>query len=179
MELEATGMAKFAHNRGAVVKPSAPRQLREIYQLRRILEVEATRCACGRINAAALEQLNGELVALRSQRRTKQWLEREMATDRQLHGMIAAACDSVRLMEEICRYDTIVQCLRDVVGHSADARQEALDEHVGIVEALLAGDAEAAAGRMAQHIDRAARSIVEVMFTEKDGVSPPPLPGKP
>jgi DNA-binding GntR family transcriptional regulator len=166
LELEAIGVVQFAHNRGAVVKPFGSAQLREIYQLRRILEVEATRCACGRIDTVALEQLQGELVALRGQRRGKQWLEREMDTDRQLHGMIAAACGSLRLAEELRRYDTLVQSLRDVVRDNCDARQEALDEHVGIVEALLAADAETAASRMSQHVDRAARSIISVMFAE-------------
>ena len=153
LELEAIGVAQFAHNRGAVVKPFGPADLREIYQLRRILEVEATRCACGRIDAAALEQLKAELVALRSQRRGKQWLEREMETDRELHGMISAACGSTRLAEELRRYDTLVQSLRNVVRDNCDARQEALDEHVTIIDALLADDAVAAADRMSRHVD--------------------------
>ncbi len=41
-------------NRGAVVQPFGPQEIREISQIRRLLEVEAARCTCGRMPSAKL-----------------------------------------------------------------------------------------------------------------------------
>jgi DNA-binding GntR family transcriptional regulator len=81
LELEAIGVVEFVHNRGAVVRPFGEEQLREIFQLRRILEVEATRCACRRAEIAELAQVKEDLLALAEQKRGKAWLEHEMALD--------------------------------------------------------------------------------------------------
>jgi DNA-binding GntR family transcriptional regulator len=56
VELESIGVVQFVHNRGAIVKPSSS-AAREIYHLRRILESEAARCACGHIDPKDLQDL--------------------------------------------------------------------------------------------------------------------------
>ena len=51
VELAAMGIVELLPNRGAVVLPFGPEQVREISQVRRVLEVEADlRCASGRID---------------------------------------------------------------------------------------------------------------------------------
>ncbi len=181
LELESIGVVQFSHNRGAVVKPFGQEQVREVFQIRRILEVEATRCACGHIAIAELQQIKEELLALESPRRGKSWLEREMATDRKLHHTIAAHCGSFRLEEEIHRYAALVQSVRNVIGNKDRLPVLAIQEHLAIIDALLAGDADAAAAVMAKHIDRAAESIVTTMFSgpppsrpDKDGAGKEP-----
>ena len=47
-------MADLLPNRGAVVRRFGPVELREMYHTRRILEVEATRCACGQVDRDTL-----------------------------------------------------------------------------------------------------------------------------
>jgi len=164
LELEASGVVQFVHNHGVIVRPFGPDQVREIFQLRRLLETEATRLACGRIDVPKLTELREELATLSSQPRGSKWLDREMETDRKLHAMVVAHCGSVRLAEEIRRYDTLVQALRDVVGSERRATQEAVKEHIAIVDALVAGDADAAVEAMTIHIDRAAQSAETALF---------------
>jgi DNA-binding GntR family transcriptional regulator len=173
VELEAVGIVRFEHNRGAIVKPFGPDELREIYQLRRILEVEAARTACGRIDRCELESVRGEMKKLLRARRDRQWVEREMATDRRLHELITSSCGSERLAQEIHRYDNLVQSLRDVVGRERRAQQQALEEHLAIIEGMLAADAEAAGLAMARHIERAAESVSAVLFSAKKGGNRP------
>jgi DNA-binding GntR family transcriptional regulator len=167
VELEAVGIVCFEHNRGAIVKPFGPDELREIYQLRRILEVEATRTACGRVDRGELESLRDEMNKLLRSRRDRQWVDREMATDRRLHDLITSSCGSARLAQEIHRYDNLVQSLRDVVGRERRAQLQALEEHLAIIDGLRAGNAEAAAAAMARHIERAADSVATVLFSRK------------
>jgi len=103
VELEAVGLVRFVHNRGAVVKPFGPTELGEVFQIRRILETEAARAACDRIDAAALEDLRHQTAVLAGLSRGDEWSQRQMATDRELHRMIADACGSGRLRDEIDR----------------------------------------------------------------------------
>jgi DNA-binding GntR family transcriptional regulator len=166
LELEANGMVHFVHNRGAVVKPFGPEQLGEIFQLRRILESESTRLACGHIESAILKELRQELLDLSKQRRGKQWLDAEMAADRKLHTSIAEGCGNSRLAEETRRCDTLVQALRDVVGNDRIATHEAVEEHLAIVDAMIAGKADAAAAAMSSHIERAGRSAEKALFAK-------------
>jgi len=66
VELEAVGLIELCHNRGAVVKPFGPEQLRDFFHVRRILETEAARSACGRIQADSLAGLRREMEGLRT-----------------------------------------------------------------------------------------------------------------
>jgi DNA-binding GntR family transcriptional regulator len=167
LELEANGMVEFVHNRGAIVKPFGADQLREIFHLRRILEAEAARLACDRIDRPRLVELREQLASLAGQPRGGKWLQREMLADRSLHAVICENCGNTRLMQDIDRYDTLVQALRDVVGNRRRAVDEAVREHAAIVDAMLDGDGEAAARAMAIHIDRAAQWAEAAMFGQK------------
>ena len=66
VELASLRMVELLPNRGAVVKPFGSQQVREISQIRRLLEVEATRCCCGRIAHDELRALEQELERLQS-----------------------------------------------------------------------------------------------------------------
>ena len=54
VELVSLGLVELLPNRSAIVRPFGPREVSEISQIRRLLETEAVRCACGRIPPAEL-----------------------------------------------------------------------------------------------------------------------------
>jgi DNA-binding GntR family transcriptional regulator len=67
VELASLGLVNLLHNHGAIVRPFGPREVREISQLRRVLETEAARCACACSPSAKLSALDAErLVATES-----------------------------------------------------------------------------------------------------------------
>ena len=59
--LAGIGIIDLLPNRGAVVRRVTPHEVREVCQVRRVLECEAARSACGRIDLAELHALAGEL----------------------------------------------------------------------------------------------------------------------
>src|SRR5688572_11868177 len=63
-ELTAIGVIWLKPNHGAMVRPFGAAQLIEIYQMRRLLEVEAARLACHTINRTTLTQLRDEMQTL-------------------------------------------------------------------------------------------------------------------
>ena len=170
VELEAAGMIRLVHNRGAVVKPFGPVQLREIYQIRRILEAEAARTACGRIADGTLREVQAEMIALtQANGRGKDWSAQAIELDRRFHNLITAAGGSARLAEEIRRYETLVQTVREVVGDARKAQLQALEDHLAVLEGLKADDPQVTAAAMARHIDNSAAVALRAMFPEAAG----------
>jgi DNA-binding GntR family transcriptional regulator len=166
-ELEDSEVVEVIHNRGAVVKRFGREELREIFHMRRLIEGEAVRLACDRIDKETLEDLQRRLKDLAKRRHDGQWLEAEMALDRELHATIAAHCGSARLAKEFERYNMLVEALRSVVGGERQALRDAFATHLEIVDALLARHPDAAAAAMTQHIEQAGRSAEATIFGKK------------
>lgn len=165
VELAAIGMVENLPNRGAVMREFGPTEIREIYQLRRILEVEAVHSACHRIDGEILAELQSDLMMLRQSPRDACWSERAMQTDVRLHEMIAGHCGSNRLRHELARYNTLVQVIREVVDNESQAQEIALSEHLEIVQALIDRDAAAASEAMARHLQSTASLVQQSMFS--------------
>src|SRR4051794_33692947 len=147
--LAALGVVHLSPNRGAVVLPFGAQQVCEIGQVRRVLEVEATRCACGRTDPAELAEVRGAIAGLlkRAPGAARDRDARRCAT--RPHGLIAGSCGSARLTDEIDRYLTLFRALRDVT-HRRDAvtnyaRTDDIAEHLEILDRLSEGDARMAA----------------------------------
>lgn len=177
VQLATIGMVEMRHNYGTVARRFGAEELKEIYNLRALLESEATRNACGRLPVEELLALKAEMEGL-LERRGEQWSERAMAADRSLHALIARHCGSRRLEEEIGRYNLLIQCIRDVVGNLCHAQDKGLCEHLNIVEALLGKHPELAAQAMRAHVLSTAESARAARFGDAAPTAAPnPGPG--
>lgn len=166
VELASIGIVENLPNRGAVMREFGVTQIREIYQLRRILEVEAVRTACGKIDSRLLSELETEFAAIAKESRGKNWSRNAMLLDIKLHSMIAEHCGSTRLQDELCRYNTLVQAIREVVDNESQAQEIALSDHAEIIKALQANDCDSAAETMEKHICTTA-NLVEKLTLER------------
>ena len=163
--LAGIGGSDLLPNRGARVRRVTPHEVREICQVRRDLECEATRSACGRIDLAELHTLAGELrkMIARRPRSEPRFIEEARAVDSRLHDLIAESCGNSYLAQEITRLKTLFRAFRDVAWQRDEACNdfhrlaEEANEHLAIVEALLAGDGKAASKAMARHIRSGSR----------------------
>jgi DNA-binding GntR family transcriptional regulator len=90
-----------------------------------------------------------------------------MAVDRKLHDAIASQCGNDRLAHEIRRYDTMVQGLREIAGNRLRVQHRAIHEHIPIMQALAAHDADAAADAMSLHIKEQSIRIEQIVFARK------------
>lgn len=158
--LAATGVIELVPNRGAIVRQVTARDVREVCQVRRALECEATRSACGRIELGELHRLARELQKLTKApgRSATRFVARAREIDSQLHDLIAASCGNTFLAAELNRLKTLFRAFRDVAWERYDQRNdhhrlaEEAREHLAIVQALLAGDRRQAARAMSLHI---------------------------
>lgn len=158
--LAGIGLVDLEPNRGAIVRRVTPRDVHEVCQVRRVLECEAVRNACGRIEPAALDDLR-----LRLQRFLKiqppyehRLVEEARALDSRLHDLIAASCGNVFLTRELGRLTMLFRAFRDAAWSYVEARNDyrrlgaEAREHLAIVQALIDGDRGLAARTMARHI---------------------------
>jgi len=163
IELSESGVVEWQVNRGAICRPFGPRQLHELYELRRILETEALRQACDHMpydNLVALRRRTEEVLT----RRTEDWLDLAYAADRELHHMIADHCQNQRLSYELHRYDTMMAAMCKSVHNAEDSLIVGLREHLEVVDALLAHEADRARMLLGQHIISTAHRIAAILF---------------
>jgi DNA-binding GntR family transcriptional regulator len=119
--------------------------VREVCQVRRALECEATRSACGRVDLAELHDLARELKRLKAaQTRTGQaFIQRARDLDSRLHDLIAESCGNSFLAKELNRLKILFRAFRDISWEHEEARNdyhrlaEEAGEHLTIVEGLL------------------------------------------
>ncbi len=163
--LAGIGVIDLLPNRGARVRQVTPHEVREVCQVRRVLECEATRSACGRIPLADLNALADDLrrTIASSSRRGTRYVEEARRIDSRLHDLIAESCGNLFLAEEIARLKALFRAFRDVAWEHDGAHNdyhrlvEEGHEHLAIVEALLVGDAKSSSRAMARHIRSGAR----------------------
>jgi DNA-binding GntR family transcriptional regulator len=160
--LAGMGIIDLLPNRGAVVRRVTARDVGEICQVRRVLECEATRSACGRTNDAALGELAAGFQGLIARggrpAAEAEVIEVARGLDNRLHDLIAASCGNQFLAHELGRLKVLFRVCRDVAyTHDptritsgrfvAEAR-----EHLAVVVAVRAADRKSAVRAMSRHI---------------------------
>ncbi len=168
VELAGLGVVKLVPNHGAVVKRFGRPELKEMSQVRRVLESEAARCSCGHADMEILKQLHEELIQLDSLEVSAARDARALAADTTLHAMVAENCENQRLTAEIERYLLLFRALRNI-SHLRDSwdnyrHTNDVPEHLRIVGAMMSGDQELAAKMMDEHIRSVERSMAVILF---------------
>jgi len=160
ISLAGIGVIDLLPNRGAVVRKVTPEEVREVGQVRRALECEAVRAACGRIDPAELQNLAAELRRLLPAVSPPgpDCVQQARSLDNRLHDLIAGSCGNTFLVKELDRLKLLFRAFRDAAWEYVGARHdyhrlaEEAREHQAIVDGLLARDRKAAARAMARHI---------------------------
>lgn len=173
-ELAAVGLVDVRPNCGAVMRSFGPRQIEDIYDVRGLLEGEATRLACDRLDAREVKQLIGTFKELLAERKhDDDWSRRAWAVDRAMHELLAATCGNRRLAEEIARYGRFAQVIREVIGNRSHAQEGAIRAHLEILKALAAKRPAAAAEAMRRHVRQAGQAALDVLAPKFSAASPP------
>jgi DNA-binding GntR family transcriptional regulator len=169
--LAGIGLIDLLPNRGAVVRRVTAKDVHEVCQVRRALECEAARSACGRVEPSRLKDLADGLRRMVGVEgiSAARFVARARDLDSRLHDLIADSCGNALLAKELGRLKLLFRAFRDMAWAHDAARNdyhrvaEETHEHLAIVEALLAGDGRAAARAMARHIRSGARYWTRAM----------------
>ncbi len=168
-DLEAEGLVTIFPHRGAVVTQLSGDDLKDIYDIRAILEELATRLAVPNMTDATLSGLTslveemdrhlGDVVNL-------------VRLNHQFHLTLYAASGRSHLCElnRMLRYRT-QHYLRAFV-NELGRMPRAQEEHRAILEACKRGDAEEAAGMIHNHVAGVGHAIIEYVRQRDESQSP-------
>lgn len=156
LQLVADGLAVETPRRGVVVKEIAAEDLRQIHEIREVLEGLAARRAAERGDASLKERLAlvlTEQAAAIAADDGKGFYE----TDRRFHQAIAEAAGNPRLaqMQVSLRAEMSLALIR--VAASPGHARSALDEHQSIAHSIADGDGDRAEAAMKRHIQATRR----------------------
>ena len=157
-KLEQEGLAMRYPNRGAIVTKLSMTDVLEIWQLREILEPAACRLAADRVDREVLAGIERAFLDLRGHEMGPEAYEAFLRADVGLHGLIVDSTGNGALRHVLEMLNERIVQVRVV---TSPARfRHAVDEHLAIIAALKARDAQAAMEAMRRHLESARQSLV-------------------
>lgn len=167
IKLAQQGMVRFERNRGVRILQTSLHDLEEVFALRLLLEVPATRRAVDLLDDVGRRELRRMFTAMQKAAAADDEF-RMWEHDRRFHRVLLAASGNSRLAE-------YVDGMRDMVlrrGVSTAGSSRSLDdivaEHAAVLERVEAGDAFGAASAMRAHILHTA----DLLIAQEAGVPP-------
>ncbi len=165
--LEKEGLVTIYPRSGAVVAPISERDLKEVLEVRRTLDVFCARLAAERINEEDRAKLKTATEAFDAAADSGDRIAIAKA-DVEIHDIIARAAGNRKLLEilstladQIYRYR--YEYIKDDMNYD---RLKA--EHSAITGAILNGDAEAAAAASAEHVENQEKAIREQLRRQQE-----------
>jgi DNA-binding GntR family transcriptional regulator len=162
LRLEAEGLLRLYPQRGALVVPVSPDEVRSVIEARLVLERFAATKVVGRgpaACAAVFERLSGELRRQRDAAATTDWRE-FLDSDRAFHAITLEESGNAILCGF---YSTLRDRQMRMIGESAlrdpDRVTTIMREHLGIAEALRDSDLQRALRAVQTHLASTVRAI--------------------
>ena len=150
-QLSKDGLIDQEANRRAVVATVSHNYVYEIFDMRMLLEGESAHRAASRLDRPTLAKLRATTEELGADRERPDWVAKWTDHDEEFHDAVAHASGSKRLTQDIGRYRLLHRGFNKLTT-TVDVLQQALGEHVLILDALEDRDGERARSAMVAHI---------------------------
>jgi DNA-binding GntR family transcriptional regulator len=163
-QLAAEGLVELRRNRGAVVAMPAWEEARDIFDIRLGLERLVMSRLAGRLNQKQIAQLKSHVAEEERARGANEPLSIRLATE--FHIVLANMTGSpviARYVSEISSRCGLILALYSRP-HSSEC---AVSEHLAVIDALVAGDVDAAVRVMESHLEAVANRALIMPSTRK------------
>jgi len=185
--LVAEGLLEQLPRYGTIVRTPGRREIVELYEVREALESWAAAEAARRLGADdldLLEKLCNQMRDIEGELRASgatldaAGLRRFLAADMAFHTVLIRASGNRRILKIVGENRVLTRIFRTHrQGHDAEVVHRAHAFHRGILEALRAGDAEAASRRMAEHVRTSKQQALDAFDRrEAEGASAQAIP---
>jgi len=161
-QLQGEGFIDFQPNRGASVRRIDRDFLQQVYDIRAAVETFFVRRLVDELGAEALASLRSTL----DQHKRSLALGDEGAVhalDRQFHNLLIAADKNVEAAAILGRHYAMIRPLRVRFGRTKSRRRQLPGEHLEILQAVEARDADAAASLCLSHIYRSFEDLARLV----------------
>jgi DNA-binding GntR family transcriptional regulator len=172
LRLADIGLVSIERNRGVRIRGVTASDVREVFELRLLLEVPTAAHAAVHADVETVAALQAELQHMRRCAEADDE-PRFIQHDRLLHHTIGAALGNARLQAEVATLRDSIQARGATTIHRSRSMTELAEEHAAIVEAIALRDAAAAAQHMRQHLVHTANLLLQQVA----GPDVAPFPG--
>ncbi|MEW6663067.1 MAG: GntR family transcriptional regulator [Bacillota bacterium] len=162
-ELANENLVEIVPGRGACVKEISLKDIKEIYELRKVLECLAAESAVSNITDTEIEELENAWLSIQSKVQQKEQVEWEIVSrcDNKLHNLLIDKCNNSHLKnfmsvlnQQIFRYQLLTaQTLGDV--------ENTIQQHLEIISLLKERNTEQLLPLLRQHIESAQEIVVK------------------
>jgi len=153
-QLELEGLVVYTPNRGVMVRGFSEEDIRDIYQIRLMIEGMTARRAAENITPEYLKELE-ETLELEKFYTDKGDAAQIAALDSRFHEAIYQASGSRLLIKTLKAFHHYVKYIRNISLSDPERAKKTYAEHKAIYEAMLEGDRELAEILTEQHIRNA------------------------
>lgn len=165
-KLEQEGYVIMMPRRGTYVSSLSVHDVKEIFEIRSALETLAAVLATMRIEPEELDKLRALLTEIEGHIKNND-MDKIVATDIEFHGLLYQVSRNERLvaiisnlMEQLARFRTLSMSYPGRL-------QETLAEHRAMVEAIAAGNEDAAREAAERHMEQAEETLLKAMRKNK------------
>ena len=161
-KLEQEGYVIMMPRRGTYVSSVSVNDIKEIFEIRSALESLSTGLAARRIEPDELEKLRALLVEIEGHIQNRD-MNKIVETDIEFHGLLYQVSRNERLVAIISNLKEQLARFRTLSMSYPGRLQETLEEHRAMVEAIAAGDADAARDAAERHMEQAEETLLKAM----------------
>lgn len=163
-QLEADGIVTHIPRQGAAIRTLDYAEVMELYEMRAVLEGTAARLAARAASEIEIE----ELIDMNQQMATLGNAPEAFILNRQFHGALFDAAKNRFLARSIRALQMALLILGPTTLTDPDRAAKAVEEHVGVLDAIKARDGALAEIKMRAHIEAAQRVRVRALRTLPD-----------
>ncbi|MEN0138578.1 MAG: GntR family transcriptional regulator [Rhodococcus sp. (in: high G+C Gram-positive bacteria)] len=168
LRLEAEGLVSLVDRQGARVAPISIKSVRDLFELRILLEAAATRMvaeAVARDGAARqqFEEVAEALGAIAEEEPSDSRRDRFYALTENYDQAVIAHTRNAQLARSIAELRPHTERLRNIAHSRPDRLDVSLEEHLSMCRAILAGDGAAAAAACAEHLTQTQKTILDAV----------------
>lgn len=169
-ELVSEGLLELAPGGGVDVRILTEKDVKDAYEIRLALEIRAVRHIAEHQPTWGLNRIE-QLVAKHLPQIGHYGPSDLLAADRDFHMTILDATDNQYMRRAILPVWSTVERAMVQVLHFEGVFQNAWDEHLGIAEAMRAGDADLAEDRMRKHLGTAMVELSSMLSGEANSLA--------
>ena len=150
-QLESAGLVTIEPYKGAFIADKDLNEIRDIYELRCVLEALTTELAVPHVTTDIINQMQQALDRMEAyiDANEKMGFARE---NERFHNLILAQCPNKVAVKEVNSLLEMTAAFRRLSWHTASSMRASMTGHQNILNAIRAGDAEAAGQYAARHI---------------------------
>jgi DNA-binding GntR family transcriptional regulator len=154
LQLDAEGLVELRHQRGAAVTRLSRKEMSDLFAIRERLEGFAARLAADRVGEPGNREWLLEQRRLWKQAEMLQNERSHMEANTPFHEGVIAMSGNGRLVEMLRRLQIPAYRQRFLSVLDKDRRQDSVEDHLQVIDALLAGDGRRAESLMRAHVRR-------------------------